>query len=232
VFGLGSRDAHVRLTPKPPPGEIAPPAPAGGEGAAAPQEIAPPIQAQEAPEEARFPERPELVPPGKVEQAEAAPDLGGLGEVARAVLLELLSLMGVDDAQVDVRRSEPADGDTYSPLMLDVNVRGDALIGPRGETLNALQYITRLIVGREQGGRVRLVLDVNGYKVRREQKVRQLAERLARQAVDTDRTVVLEPMPPFERRIVHLALRDDPEVTTQSVGEGDRRKVTIIPRYE
>jgi spoIIIJ-associated protein len=113
-------------------------------------------------------------------------------------------------------------------------VRGagtDALIGRRGSTLDALQLITRLIVGREMMGRVHLVVDVGGFKAHREESLRRLAQRLAEQAVRTNRTVVLEPMPPYERRYVHLALRDHPHVTTQSVGEGDRRKVTIIPQH-
>jgi spoIIIJ-associated protein len=115
--------------------------------------------------------------------------------------------------------------------MLDVHGSGtDALIGRRGDTLAALQLITRLIVGREMSGRVHLVVDVDDFKARREQALRRLAQRLAEQAVRTGRTVMLEPMPPHERRYVHLALRDHPHVTTQSIGEGDRRKVTIIPQ--
>jgi len=118
------------------------------------------------------------------------------------------------------------------PLVLDV--RGpdtDVLVGYRGETLAALQRITRLIVGREMAGRVRLVVDVDGFKARREQSLRRLAQRMAEQAVRSGHTAVLEPMSPYERRIVHIALREHPQVTTQSVGEGDRRKVTIIPRH-
>jgi spoIIIJ-associated protein len=159
-------------------------------------------------------------------------DTDSLGESARAVVEELMALMGIDDAQIDVRQTAPAEDETVAPLLVDIKTRGSALIGHRGETLNALQYITRLIVGRERVGRTPLVVDVNGYKVKREQKLRNLAQRLAQQAIDTDRTVVLEPMSPFERRIIHLSLRDHPDVTTQSIGEGDRRKVTIIPKFD
>jgi spoIIIJ-associated protein len=170
-----------------------------------------------------------------VVEPEEEPQVGGeadQAEVARAALLELLSKMGLEDTQVEARWTEPSEGEGEPLLRLDVNSPTEVLIGPRGETLTALQFITRLIVGREQGGRARLVVDVNGYKVRRERKLRQLAQRLAQQAVDTDRTVVLEPMAPYERRIVHLALRDHPKVTTHSIGEGNHRKVTIIPRLE
>ena len=198
LFGLGGREARVRLTVKP---------------QAAPAELA------------------EMVAPPTPE-----PDLGTAvqrddAEIARGVLGELLEMMGLDGFQVDARRAEPAGGEESPPLLLDV--RGpdtDVLIGRRGSTLAALQHVTRLIVGRETGGWVHLVIDVDGFKARREQSLRRLAARLAEQAVRTNRTVVMEPMPPHERRYVHLALRDHPHVTTESVGEGDRRKVTIIPR--
>jgi spoIIIJ-associated protein len=147
------------------------------------------------------------------------------------VLLELLTLMGIQGSKVDVRRAKPAEGEREPPWVLDV--RGpdtDALVGRRGKTIAALQHITRLIVGHEIEGRIHLVIDVDGFKARREKSLHRLALRMAEQAVRTNRTVRLEPMPPHERRIIHLALRNNPDVTTDSVGEGDRRKVTIIPR--
>jgi spoIIIJ-associated protein len=202
LFGLGGREARVRLTIKP---RRAPTVPA--------EPVTPPAA------------EPDMV-------AEAGEDDAEVAQIAQGVLLDLLSLLGAEGAQVDVRRAEPAADEQEPPLVLDV--RGsdtDALIGRRGATLAALQHITRLIVGREVAGRVHLVVDVDGFKARREQSLRRLAQRLADQAVRTDRTVVLEPMPPHERRYVHLALRDHPHVTTQSIGEGDRRKVTIIPRH-
>lgn len=203
VFGLGTRAARVRLAPK----LKAKPHPA-------PIVLAEPIA----------PPTAEPVMPPVMEKDEA--------EVARGVLLELLSLLDMDRAQVDVRRAEPAPGEKNPPLMLNVYGAGtNVLIGYRGKILAALQHITRLIVGSELAGRVHLVVDVEGFKARREKSLRHLALRLAEQAVHTDRTVVLEPMPPHERRIIHLTLRDHPRVTTQSLGEGDRRKVTIIPRH-
>ena len=174
---------------------------------------------------------PRPAPAAPVEPEELAVMEKDEAEVSRGVLLELLAFLGVSKAQVDVRRAEPAPGEQEPPLILDVygpNV--NALVGYRGETLAALQHITRLIVGREMAGRVHLVVDVDGFKAQREKTLRSLAQRMAKQAERTGRTVVLEPMPPNERRIIHLTLRDDPHVTTQSTGEGDRRKVTIIPR--
>ena len=199
LFGLGGREARVRMT----------------------------IKLHRVP----------VVPAESVAPSAAEVDVqpvveSGDAEVARGVLTDLLALMGVEGARVEARRAEPAAGEEESPLILDVYGQDtDVLIGRRGSTLAALQHITRLIVGREVSGRVHLVVDVDGFKARREKSLRRMAQRLAEQAVRTNRTVVLEPMPPHERRYVHLALRDHPHVITQSVGEGDRRKVTIIPRH-
>jgi spoIIIJ-associated protein len=93
-----------------------------------------------------------------------------------------------------------------------------------------MQYITRLIVGREVERRVNLVVDVEGYRVRRERSLRKLAERMAERAVTTGRRQVLEPMPAAERRIIHVALRDRTDVMTESIGQDENRKVTISLR--
>ncbi len=207
VFGLGVREARVRLTRKPKAISDA--------GSVALAELTTPAEPAESVAESAAEE---------IGQDEA--------EVAQRVLLELLAFLGMGKARVDVHWVEPTTEEDERLLMLDV--RGpniQALIGRRGKTLAALQHITRLIIGRELAGRIRLVVDVDGFKARRERSLRRLAKRAAEQAVRTDRTVVLEPMPPNERRIIHLALRDHPHVTTQSIGEGDRRKVTIIPRH-
>lgn len=113
-----------------------------------------------------------------------------------------------------------------------VNVNGDDLsylIGRQAETLNALQYISSLIINKEIGRSIPLIVDVEGYRSRRENQLRQLARRMADQAVATGRRQVLEPMPANERRIVHIALRENPDVSTESIGEEPRRKVTILP---
>ncbi|MCC7206802.1 MAG: Jag N-terminal domain-containing protein [Anaerolineae bacterium] len=155
-----------------------------------------------------------------------------LAEEMRAgadVLRKLLSLMGIE-AEVTGRRAQ-AEAKEPQHYLLEIQGRElGALIGRRGETLAALQYLTRLLTSRVMGRRVHLVVDVEGYKARREQMLRRLAQRMAEQAVQRGRTVSMEPMPPHERRIVHLALREHPDVTTESVGEGDHRKVTVVPR--
>jgi spoIIIJ-associated protein len=150
-------------------------------------------------------------------------------KVGSDTLQELLSYLKID-AKIVAKTSHPEDDE---PQHWTLEIQGQelgALIGRRGETLAALQYITRLIASRDLERRAHIVIDVEGYKSRRESILRRLARRMAEQAIQRGRTVSLEPMPPHERRIIHLALRDNPNVTTESVGEGDRRKVTIVPR--
>lgn len=151
-------------------------------------------------------------------------------EQARATLQELLERMVVN-AEVVASFGE-ADPESEGPAIV-LDVRGDdlePLIGRRGETLTALQYITRLILAKQFGRNVDLVVDVQGHKQRREQQLRRMARRMAEQVAERQRMMSLEPMPANERRIIHLELRDHPDVMTESVGDGDRRKVTIVPK--
>ncbi|MEE8162465.1 MAG: RNA-binding cell elongation regulator Jag/EloR [Anaerolineae bacterium] len=164
-------------------------------------------------------------------EEKAPPPEEGVEQIARETLQELLAKIGMK-AQVSVRPEEemPQDEDA-PPFILDVT--GDdlgVLIGRRGQTLQALQYITRLIVSREVQRWVSLVVDVEKYKARREKSLRQLAQRMAERVSFGRQSIALEPMPPHERRIIHLALRDHPIVTTKSIGKGDQRKVTIVPK--
>lgn len=150
--------------------------------------------------------------------------------ISRATVIELLSKMDIE-AEVKAHWGEKDDDSRLRPLLIDVEGNDlSILIGRRGETLAALQYITRLIVGKELRKPLMIVIDVQGHRARRELQLRQLARRMAKQAVERGRMMSLEPMPPNERRIIHIELRDHPQVYTESVGEGDRRKVTIILR--
>jgi spoIIIJ-associated protein len=158
---------------------------------------------------------------------------GGLdgADTARQVLTELLAHLGITEPRIDTRLAEPAPGEDEPPIVLDISGPGtSALIGHHGSTLAALQHITRLMTGQALSRHIHLVLDVDGFKARREETLQRMAERIAQQAIQDAETVVLEPMPAHERRVIHLALRDDPQVTTESIGEGDRRRVSIIPR--
>ncbi len=148
--------------------------------------------------------------------------------IAREVVSELLEKMHV---RATVRASySPSDNPRLRPVLVEIQGRDlGVLIGPRGQTLNALQYISRLIVSKELQRGVILVIDVEGHRKRREKQLRRMARRMADQAVQTGKRMVLEPMSARDRRVIHVALRDDPRVTTESVGEEPNRKVTIIP---
>jgi spoIIIJ-associated protein len=148
--------------------------------------------------------------------------------VAEDTVAELLQRMHVR-ADVSAQYGEPDDLRNRVPVNVDITGKDlSILIGRQAETLNALQYIAGLMVSKEIGRSLTLVIDVQGYRKRREQQLRQLARRMADQAIKTGRTQVLEPMPANERRIIHIELRDHPQVTTESIGEDPRRKVTIV----
>ena len=172
-----------------------------------------------------------FVEPEEEEEEEAPLIEESVEQVARETLQELLAKMEVK-ASVSIRPEEemPQDEDA-PPFILDIT--GDdlgGLIGRRGQTLQALQYITRLIISREVQHWVNLVVDVEKYKARREKSLRQLAQRMAERVSFNHQPIALEPMPPNERRIIHMALRNHPIVTTRSIGTGEQRKVTIVPK--
>jgi spoIIIJ-associated protein len=161
----------------------------------------------------------------------APPATGEDTETAVGILEHLLELMNVD-ASVRVRAPEtPGDGLGLVRAVLDVS--GDdlgILIGRRGDTLSSLQFLVNLMVSRKMKTRTAFGIDVEGYRRRREESLRGLALRMADRVKATGQSITLEPMPPNERRIVHLALAKDPNVITVSIGEGESRKVAITPR--
>ena len=116
---------------------------------------------------------------------------------------------------------------------IHVDIRGNdlsVLIGRRSETLSAFQYVASLIVGKETQQFVQLTVDVEGFRDRREKQLIQMAKRMADQVSQSGRRQTLEPMPAGERRIIHIALRDHPDVKTESTGDDPYRKVTIVPK--
>jgi len=146
-------------------------------------------------------------------------------KVATEVLETLLGLMGVTGV-VEVSSEE---------MPVSFNIEGDdlgILIGRRGQALSCLQHIVRLVVAGRLKTWLPLNIDVCGYKERRRESLQRLALRLAEQVGLRRRAITLEPMPPDERRIVHLALADHPDVVTNSIGEGEDRKVVILLRQE
>lgn len=152
-------------------------------------------------------------------------------DLASDHLSQLLAFMEID-GEVSVRSPEtPGDGLGRASAVLDVN--GDdlgLLIGRRGTTLAALQYMINLMVSRKMSSRVLISLDIEQYRRRREDSLTSLAQRMADRVRKSGRSLTLEPMPAGERRIVHLVLAEDSAVTTGSVGEGDGRKVVIYPQ--
>jgi len=145
--------------------------------------------------------------------------------MAKEVLGKLLDLMRIP---VLIEFREPPGGESEAPISVDISGEDlGILIGSRGQTLASLQYIVNLMVSRRFKARARVVIDVEGYRERRNESLRLLALRLADRVKSTRRSFTLESMPASERRVVHLALRDDPEIITQSVGEGENRKVVV-----
>ncbi len=148
-------------------------------------------------------------------------------KLTKTVVEELLERMRVK-AKIEPRYVEPEDEKDRRVILVDIQGNDlSILIGRRSETLNALQYIASLIVSKEAGKWVPMLIDVQGYRERRNRQLRQLGRRMAEQAIQTGRRQVLEPMPANERRIIHLELRDHPQVYTESTGEEPYRKVTI-----
>jgi len=211
LFGVGSRQARVRLTVK---------TPGSGPEAGAEKPMA--VQAK------TTPASPDSGSEEISEEAFAVLD-DNLLFVSRQTVAELLEKMKIP-AHVEVRYGD-LDEEGQRPVLVDV--QGDdlgVLIGRRAEILNALQYVTNLIVSKQVERWVQVVIDVQGYRVRHEHQLRQMAQRMADQAMKAGRPQVLEPMSASDRRIIHLELRDHPSVTTQSVGEEPTRKVTIVPK--
>ncbi len=168
----------------------------------------------------------------RVEPLASTPEKENMDDMAREVLEALLAQMGVT-ASVACQTKPPVGEGAGEVVTLDVT--GDdlgILIGRRGQTLSALQYVVRLIVAHQTQARVPIVIDVEGYKQRRYEALQALAQRMAEQVKTKGRPFTLEPMLAYERRIIHLALADDPDVTTESVGEGETRKVVIMPREQ
>jgi spoIIIJ-associated protein len=204
LFGMGGRQVRVRLTVHGPGGAPAlTPKPASG-----PDREAAPVSK-----------------PAMAAEVSHDPTL----DLTESIISKLLFNMGLE-AQVSAHFDESDRADRRS---IRVDVRGrdlSALIGRHAETLNAFQYVASLIVGKQAQQFVQLVVDVEGFRARREKQLRQMAQRMADQALKMGRRVSLEPMSAAERRIIHMELQGHPAVITESTGEEPRRKVTIVPK--
>jgi spoIIIJ-associated protein len=161
----------------------------------------------------------------------AAPTSTQVSETAREVLENLLSGMRVP-ADVEIKPIPESASEEGFLTLLDIVGAEDVgiLIGRRGETLGALQFLVTLVTAKKLGKWSKILVDVEGYRIRREASLRSLATRIAQRVQQSRQPMALEAMPPNERRIVHLALQDHPAVTTSSTGEGDERHVVILPK--
>jgi spoIIIJ-associated protein len=217
LFGLGSRQARIRISIKSESFTV----PAAAMPAPAPSPA--PVKEADRPAPTPAPAaQPEVVDPSLTpEEAESL-------KVSHQVVSELLDKMKVRATVTATIRRAVDDQDEDTVM---VNIEGNdlsILIGRRTETLNSLQYIASLIIGKQLNRWAPLMIDVQGYRARRERQLRVLARRMAEQALHTGRKQVLEPMPANERRIIHLELRDHPQVATESLGEEPNRKITIF----
>ena len=162
-------------------------------------------------------------PAGRRPRGELLESGEDLEHEAEDLLESLLERMGI-----------MADFDLVSEDPLSYNIVGDddfgRLIGRQGETLRAFGYLVNLMLGRRLGRPCRVIVDVNGYRQRREDQLAELATTLADEVRSTQEPITLDAMPPNERRLVHVALADDEDVRTYSIGEGDERRVVISPR--
>lgn len=255
LFGLfGSRQAKVRLTLKEteadplealtaakPARSAAPAKPAAPKAPEAPKPVKPAAPKTEAPKAApvkptapkaeapkakptpKAPVQPIEKPVVTMIPADQVVEDSAPGR-ALAFLRELTHLMGVE---VSIEVGTDAEGNVFA------NMTGDTLgilIGRRGETLDALQYLTSLKVNRGQEGYTRVTLDTENYRAKREEALTRLANRMANRAIKTGRKVSLEPMNPYERRILHSALQANDQVDTHSEGEEPNRHVVITLR--
>jgi spoIIIJ-associated protein len=217
LFGLGKPQVRVRLTVNPV-GNV--------------MEVQTESATKFQPEAERVGTKLEPAPVKSVslpKEDELQPEHDALLDRTESVISKMLHLLDLQ-AQVSAHYG-PTERDGRRNIHVDI--RGSdlsVLIGRRSETLSAFQYIASLIVGKEEQQFVQLTVDVEGYRDRREKQLVQMAKRMADQVSKSGRRQTLEPMPSAERRIIHIALRDHPDVKTESTGEEPYRKVMILPK--
>ncbi len=165
---------------------------------------------------------------------ELLPEDASVEEFAVETLRQVLGHMGVQ-AAIEVNDVEDEEEAEEAPLVL--NIRSDdqgllgLLIGRRGETLAALQLLVNLVVSKQTGHREHVVVDAEGYRARREANLRSMALRVANQVRRSGQPIALEAMPPAERRIIHITLAETGDISTESTGEGDQRRVVVSLKH-
>lgn len=235
LFGLGGHQVRVRLTVNPVGGESAP----ASTSTSATERSGPrskPVPAQQADSAPKAKETKPLRAAKKSKEIESVVpkisennDHDSVLDTTESIVSKLIHLLGLE-AQVSAHYDETSSDDRRT---IQVDVRGDnlsSLIGRQAETLNSFQYVASLMVGKATQQWVQLVVDVEGYRSRRDKQVRQIALRMVDQVIKTGRKATLEPMTASERRAIHIELRGHPAVTTESTGEEPHRKIVILPK--
>lgn len=169
-----------------------------------------------------------------VEDEEEAPSVEKVSEIAQRVLEDLLERMDIHAyVTAVISHATGPNGEPEATITLHVEGADEEamglLIGRRGETLRSLQFLLNLLVSRRVQKWPQLVVDVGNYRQRRQESLESLARRMAERVRQTGRPIMLEPMAAYERRIVHLALRNDKTIYTESSGEGENRRIVIYP---
>jgi spoIIIJ-associated protein len=223
-LGIGGKKARVRATlrvplsvraPEPPPPSVEPQRPVEPQRSVEPRRPTEPQRPRERREES-LGETP----------AETTPQLSPeMGEKACAALKDILHLMNTEASiTLDIR-----DGESLITATATGGTPEGFLIGHRGQTLDALEYLLNRIITKSDDTETRVTLEIEGYRERRWKSLESLALRLGERAKRRRKTITLSPMSPRDRRVIHLTLQEDPLVTTKSMGRGYFRQVTIVP---
>ena len=219
LFGLGRHQVRVRLTVVPP----------GGADVIKTESVPPSRPEAKPTDQTRGRSAPVISPSASQKESESPLEHDPLLDHTESVISKMLHLLNLE-AQVSANYGA---AERDGRRNINVDIRGNdlsVLIGRRSETLSAFQYVASLIVGKETQQFVQLIVDVEGFRDRREKQLIQMAKRMADQVSQSGRRQTLEPMPAGERRIIHIALRDHPDVKTESTGDDPYRKVTIVPK--
>ncbi|MCU0846322.1 MAG: protein jag [Spirochaetes bacterium] len=152
-------------------------------------------------------------------------DTEDIGSRTRELILEILKKMEIEGTVVDVK-----EGEAKVYIELESSKNSGLIIGRKGKTLEALQFIVNLIINHNTGSEKKIILDIESYRAKREKALKKLSREIAYKVIKTGKPWTLEPMNPFERRLIHLTLQNDSRVTTKSEGQGIYRKVTILPK--
>lgn len=147
-----------------------------------------------------------------------------VGERVRTILVDLLEKMGIDGKVKDIK-----EGESKVYVELESGNSSGLIIGKKGKTLEALQFMINLMINNTTGSEKKIILDIEAYREKREKALKKMSRDMAYKVVRTGRPLTLEPMNPFERRLIHLTLQNDKRVTTKSEGQGIYRKIKISP---